>query len=53
MENYQKTEATADTSLAYTEAGRIWVRSGKEIFAEHLSKIFKPNPERDYTRTRE
>jgi len=47
MENYQKTEATADTSRAYKEARRELVRRKEKkakTFAEHLSKVFKPNP---------
>jgi len=41
MENYQKTEATADISIR-KQNGR-WTRSEEEkadTFAEHFSKIF-------------
>jgi len=41
MENYQKTEATVDTSIRKQNGS--WARSEEEkaeTFAEHFSKIF-------------
>jgi len=55
MESYQKTKATADTSLYKEAAWKLGQKKEKtETFAEHwtLSKVFKPNP-RKITREEE